>query len=73
MRDPGDSRDDTVFPFGRSDTVMALFEDIDGDSVTVKGDSGFDRNARLIKGRKYKLRIRLHCSWGEGDKVVMMW
>ncbi|WP_417681489.1 hypothetical protein [Roseibium sp.] len=28
---------------------MVLFEDIDGDSVYVKGDddSGFDRNARL--------------------------
>ncbi|WP_417681481.1 hypothetical protein [Roseibium sp.] len=26
---------------------MVLFEDIDGDSVTMKGDSGSDRNARL--------------------------
>ncbi|MBD1545957.1 matrixin family metalloprotease [Roseibium aggregatum] len=76
---PDHSRDYTFSTFGRSDTVMVLFEDIDGDSVYVKGDddSGFDRNARfavrLIKGRKYKLRIRLYYSWAEGDTVVMMW
>jgi len=28
---------------------------------------------RLIKGRKYKLRIRLYYNWSEGDTVVMMW
>ncbi len=30
-------------------------------------------SARLIKGRKYKLRIRLYDSRVEGDTVVMMW
>ncbi len=73
------SRNYTFSTFGRSDTVMVLFEDIDGDPVYVKGDddSGFNRNARftvrLIKGRKYKLRIRLYYNWAEGDTVVMMW
>lgn len=76
---PEHSRDYTFATFGRSDTVMVLFEDIDGDPVYVKGDddSGFDRNARfsvrLIKGRKYKLRIRLYYDWAEGDTAVMMW
>lgn len=76
---PDHSRDYTFSTFGRSDTVMVLFEDIDGDPVYVKGDddSGFNRNARfkvrLIKGRKYKLRIRLYYNWAEGDAVVMMW
>ena len=76
---PNHSRDYTFSTFGRSDTVMVLFEDIDGDPVYVKGDddSGFNRNAyftvRLIKGRKYKLRIRLYYNWAEGDTVVMMW
>lgn len=76
---PEHSRNYTFSTFGRSDTVMVLFEDIDGDPVYVKGDddSGFNRNARfmvrLIKGRKYKLRIRLYYSWAEGDTVVMMW
>ena len=60
---PDHSRDYTFSTFGRSDTVMVLFEDIDGDPVYMKGDddSGFNRNARftvrLIKGRKYILRI----------------
>jgi len=76
---PEHSRDYTFSTFGRSDTVMVLFEDIDGDPVYVQGDddSGFNRNARftvrLIKGRKYKLRIRLYYNWAEGDTVVMMW
>ena len=76
---PKNSRDYTFSTFGRSDTVMVLFEDIDGDPVYVKGDddSGFNRNARftvrLIKGRKYILRIRLYYNWAEGDTVVMMW
>ncbi|WP_346895332.1 hypothetical protein [uncultured Roseibium sp.] len=44
---PDHSREDAFSTFGRSDTVMVLFEDIDGDSITMKGGSGFDRNARL--------------------------
>lgn len=76
---PDNSRDYTFSTFGRADTVMVLFEDIDGDPVYVKGDddSGFNRNARftvrLVKGRTYKLRIRLYYSWAEGELVAMMW
>ena len=76
---PDHSRDYTFSTFGQSDTVMVLFEEIDGDPVYMKGDddSGFDRNARftvrLIKGRTYKLRIRLYYSWAQGETVVMMW
>lgn len=76
---PENSRDYTFSTFGRSDTVMVLFEDINGDPVYMKGDddSGFNRNARfkvrLIKGRKYLLRTRLYYNWAEGDTVVMMW
>ena len=76
---PEHSRDYTFSTFGGTDTVMVLVEDIDGDPVYVKGDddSGFNRNARftvrLIKGRVYKLRIRLYYNWAEGDTAVMMW
>lgn len=76
---PEHSRNYTFSTFGRSDTVMVLFEDIDGSPVYVKGDddSGFNRNARftvrLIKDRKYKLRIRLYYNWAEGDTAAMMW
>lgn len=76
---PDHSRDYTFSTFGRSDTVMVLFEDIDGVPVYMQGDddSGFNRNAsfsvRLVKGRTYKLRIRLYYNWAEGDTVVMFW
>jgi hypothetical protein len=76
---PDNSRDYTFSTFGRSDTVMVLFEDIDGNPVYVKGDddSGFSRNARftvrLIKDRRYILRIRLYYNWAAGDTAVMMW
>lgn len=76
---PENSRTYTFSTFGRSDTVMVLVEDVDGDPVYVTGDddSGFSRNARfsvrLVKGRKYKLRIRLYYNWAEGETAVMMW
>lgn len=76
---PSHSREYTFSTFGRSDTVMVLFEDIDGEPVFVEGDddSGFNRNARftvrLVKNRKYKLRIRLYYNWAEGETAVMMW
>ncbi|UWQ27729.1 matrixin family metalloprotease [Leisingera sp. M523] len=76
---PDHSRDYTFSTFGWSDTVMVLFEDIDGTPVYVEGDddSGFNRNARftvrLIKDRSYKLRIRLYYDWAAGDAAVMMW
>ena len=76
---PEHSRNYTFSTFGRSDTVMVLFEENGGDPIYVKGDddSGFNRNARftvrLHKDRKYILRIRLYYNWAEGDTVVMMW
>ncbi len=76
---PDHSRDYTISTFGRSDTVMVLFEEIDGEFVFMDGDddSGFNRNARLdvrlVKGRKYKLSIRLYYSWAEGNVVTMLW
>ena len=85
----GEQKDFNVLPtetryynfrtFGQSDTVMVLFEEDNGDFRYVKGDddSGFNRNAsfrvRLIRGRKYQLRIRLYFSFSSGDTAVMMW
>lgn len=65
--------------FGRSDTVMVLFEDVDGELEFVAGDddSGTDLNSkittRLVRGRKYVLRIRLYLNWSSGDTAVMYW
>ncbi|MEL6587466.1 MAG: matrixin family metalloprotease [Pseudomonadota bacterium] len=76
---PEHSRTYTFSTFGRTDTVMVLFEDVDGAPVYVKGDddSGWNRNAqfsvRLHKGRSYELRVRLYYNWAEGETAVMMW
>lgn len=65
--------------FGKTDTVMVLFEEIDDKPryYTADDDSGFDFNAsfkaRLITGRTYILRVRLYWQHREGDLGVMMW
>ncbi len=75
---PGATRDYEFRTFGNSDTVMVLFEEIDGEPVYVTGDddSGTALNAqftvRLIKGRRYILRIRLYYRYASGATAVMM-
>ena len=65
--------------FGLSDTVMALFERVNGENRFRAGDddSGYGRNAsfdqKLFAGREYTLRIRLYWSFSTGDTAVMMW
>ena len=64
--------------FGASDTVIVLFED-DGELRYLAGDddSGQAFNARLqvklLKGRKYVLRVRLYHENRAGETAVMMW
>jgi len=86
---PGEQRDFVVRPtatrnytfqtFGRSDTVMVLFEDVEGELRFRAGDddSGEDRNAtfqvKLFSGREYVVRIRLYYSTGSGETAAMMW
>lgn len=68
-----------IATFGESDTVMVLFEDVDGDLRYLTGDddSGTDFNARieqkLFKDRRYVLRIRLYYANRQGHTAVMMW
>jgi len=75
---PKSSRMFDIKTFGQSDTVMVLFEDDDGDMRFIDGDddSGTDRNAslnvRLIKGRRYVLRMRLYYKRSAGDTVLLM-
>lgn len=76
---PDSSRDYDIRTFGASDTVIVLFEEIDGELRYVKGDddSGTDRNAhlhlRLVKDRHYVLRIRLYYQMQSGYTAVMYW
>jgi hypothetical protein len=74
---PHASRSYEIRTFGTSDTVMVLFENINGELRYFKGDddSGEDRNAlikaRLRKGRSYVLRIRLYYADRAGETAVM--
>lgn len=76
---PDYSREYYIQTFGDADTVMVLFEIIDGEPYFVAGDddSGFDRNAlikaRLYSHREYILRIRLYYSHLSGQSAVMMY
>lgn len=65
--------------FGTSDTIMVLFEDQNGEPryLTAEDDSGEDRNAhirvKLLRGRRYVLRIRLYYAGSEGEAAAMIW
>jgi hypothetical protein len=76
---PPESRRYTMKTFGRMDTVMVLFEDVDGEPVFIAGndDSGSDLNAqieiRLMHTRTYYLRLRLFYAHATGRGAVMLW
>lgn len=63
---PSATRRYTIATKGASDTLLALFEEIDGEPryVTADDDSGEDRNAsinhKFFAGRKYHIRVRLY-------------
>ena len=66
--------------FGKSDTVIALYEDLVGaEPRYMKGndDSGTDLNAKITtklqKGHKYLLRVKLYWQDRSGETAVMVW
>jgi hypothetical protein len=78
---PDATREYTFQTFGKADTVLALFEEVEGDDGGLRfragdDDSGTDRNAhfeaKLFKGRRYVLRLRLYWAWSSGETAVMM-
>ena len=76
---PASSRRYQFSTFGQADTVMALFEEVNGVPRfrEADDDSGADRNAkftaRLFPGRRYFLRVRLYAQHRRGEFGVMMW
>ncbi len=76
---PTQTRRYRIQTFGFSDTVMVLFEDNDGnlEHFAADDDSGWSRNAslnvRLVRNRRYVLRVRLYFSADSGESAVMMW
>jgi hypothetical protein len=75
---PTDSRKYRIETKGASDTLLALFEDINGVPRFLSGDddSGEDRNAaidyKLFKGRSYIARVRLYYP-GQSGKMSLMY
>ncbi len=86
---PSDQANFTVLPdetrtyrfstFGTADTVLVLFEEVDGQLRHLESDDdgGEDRNAafkvKLFKGRKYVARVRLYWSGDSGKTSLMYW
>lgn len=74
---PDETRKYSFQTFGKSDTVMALFEQINSEPRFVAGDDdgGEDRNSsfrvKLFSGRQYFLRLRLYWSHSKGRTAVM--
>lgn len=74
---PSASRRYTIATKGASDTVLALFENIDGEPryLTADDDSGEERNAsisyKLFAGRSYVVRLRLYYPGLSGKTSLM--
>jgi hypothetical protein len=74
---PTESRKYMIETKGASDTLLVLFEDINGEARFLAGDddSGEDRNAsigyKLFKGRSYIVRLRLYYPGQSGKTSVM--
>ncbi|MFJ5259987.1 M12 family metallopeptidase [Streptomyces sp. NPDC088387] len=77
--EPPQTREYTVAVFGAGDAVTVLFEERDGEPRFVAGDDdgGAPHNAtltaRLVRGRRYFVRVRLYSGWGSGETAVMCW
>ncbi|MDV9169518.1 M12 family metallopeptidase [Streptomyces sp. W16] len=77
--EPTQTREYAVGAFGDSDTVVVVFEERDGEPRFLAGqdDGGTPHNAtlkvRLVKGRRYFVRVRLYSTWRSGDTAVMCW
>ena len=77
--EPAASRKYQIGTFGAADTVMVLFEDVDGELRFVKADddSGTERNAKIVaklfQGLRYVVRLRLYWSGESGQTAMMLW
>jgi hypothetical protein len=77
--EPTETREYSVGTFGACDAVVVVFEERDGEPRYLAGrdDGGTTRNAllgvRLVRGRRYVVRVRLYSTWGSGETAVMCW
>jgi hypothetical protein len=74
-----ETRTYTIGTFGAADTVLALFEEVDGEPrfVDDDDDSGAERTAaithRLRPGRTYYVRMRMVYKGTRGTVTIMCW
>lgn len=77
--EPSASRTYQIGTFGTADSVLVLFEDVNGELRYVAGDddSGQQRNtsisAKLFQGRNYVVRVRIYWTGGSGQAAIMYW
>jgi hypothetical protein len=77
--EPAESRKYDIRTFGSCDTVAVLFEERGSEWRFHAGDDdgGEDRNAalriRLVRGRRYMLRVRIRYTDGTSPPTVMLW
>ncbi len=75
---PTESRHYVIQTFGAADSVLVLFEQIDGANhyVAADDDSGADRNAslchRLVCGRTYVVSLRLYYASRSAEIALML-
>lgn len=76
---PEETRSYRFATFGTADTVLVLFEEVDGQLRHLESDDdgGEDRNAtfkvKLFKGRRYVARVRLYWAGQSGQTALMYW
>lgn len=76
---PSASRNYSIATFGDSDTMLGLFERVDGELRFVTGDDngGQERNAqlqhKLFAGREYVVRLRCYYSQRSATTALMYW
>ncbi|OQR62452.1 hypothetical protein B6E66_19415 [Streptomyces maremycinicus] len=77
--EPRETREYTFATFGESDSMVVVFEERHGEPRFLAGqdDGGTAHNAsirvRLVRDRRYFLRVRLYSGWGSGETAVMCW
>lgn len=76
--EPQATRSYTVQTLGQSDSKIVIFEDRDGEPRYLSGgdDSGTEDNValsvRMIKGKKYTIRVRTHYSSGKHSGLIVV-
>lgn len=77
--EPKESRKYRMATFGESDSLLVLFEQINGDwrYLSADDDSGFNRNAslhlKLFKDRVYCLRVRSFFAHQHENVCLLLW